>query len=576
MKKALIFILCFIAYSGINAQWYNYYSSGNDLKSVLFVDSFTGWAVGAQNTIIKTQNGGNNWIVQNSKLPNPINLNSVFFYDNQNGFIACDNSFGTSLILKTTDGGTNWQAIYMPVSDYSFTKIYFKNIGVSNFLGFVCGYDSASNSGIILKTTDLGNTWIQTYSGTGKIKCLELHNSNFGFAGGDKLLKTSDGGDTWDELSLLTNINDINFISVNNGWICTQSGKLYRTINSGDSWEEQLQNNNIPLNSLYFQSSSLGWISTGDGKIFNTTNAGNTWVKQITDFTKSIYAIAMTSGTNGVSVCEGGVVLRTNNGGGPFGTFTQVFRHSDFSKPIYANATTLDTIKVDSLINEENITVTGIKIFIDTVLNSVDSNLTFVLTHCGINDTVIYKVGGSGNNFIGTILSDDANQQIENGHAPFTGTYKPSRPLSILNNTKFSGKWILSIYHTGYEAVNNPLLTGVIKSWGIAITYNRVYPLIMGNGNNTSTTASKYTLSQNYPNPFNPVTKIQYSVPVTSFVTMKIYDIMGREVATLVSAEMKKGSYSVSFDGSKLGSGIYFCKMATNEFSDTKKMILIK
>ncbi|RMD49615.1 MAG: T9SS C-terminal target domain-containing protein [Ignavibacteria bacterium] len=85
-----------------------------------------------------------------------------------------------------------------------------------------------------------------------------------------------------------------------------------------------------------------------------------------------------------------------------------------------------------------------------------------------------------------------------------------------------------------------------------------------------------FELSQNYPNPFNPVTTIKYSVPSESFVTLKVYDLLGNEISTLVSQRQSPGKYKVDFDGEKLSSGIYFYTMKSGNFIDTKKMILLK
>ncbi len=88
--------------------------------------------------------------------------------------------------------------------------------------------------------------------------------------------------------------------------------------------------------------------------------------------------------------------------------------------------------------------------------------------------------------------------------------------------------------------------------------------------------ANNFSLSQNYPNPFNPNTVISYRLPVTSNVTLKVYDILGREVATLVNEEKPAGEYEVEFDGSALPSGIYFYQLRARQYSETKKMILLR
>ena len=85
-----------------------------------------------------------------------------------------------------------------------------------------------------------------------------------------------------------------------------------------------------------------------------------------------------------------------------------------------------------------------------------------------------------------------------------------------------------------------------------------------------------FSLSQNYPNPFNPVTKINFALPKSGFVTLKIYDMLGREIRTLVNEVKSAGNFSVDFNASELSSGIYFYRLETNGFSDIKKMMLIK
>jgi hypothetical protein len=97
-----------------------------------------------------------------------------------------------------------------------------------------------------------------------------------------------------------------------------------------------------------------------------------------------------------------------------------------------------------------------------------------------------------------------------------------------------------------------------------------------GISGNVNEIPSVYTLEQNYPNPFNPSTNIKFSLPEDINVSLKIYDLNGKEVADYVNGFLQKGSYNVEFDGTNLSSGIYFYVLNTDNFSDRKKMILIK
>jgi hypothetical protein len=85
-----------------------------------------------------------------------------------------------------------------------------------------------------------------------------------------------------------------------------------------------------------------------------------------------------------------------------------------------------------------------------------------------------------------------------------------------------------------------------------------------------------FVLNQNYPNPFNPQTSIRFGLPDASNVSLKVYDLIGREVATLINERLAAGYHTVSFDGSQVATGIYFYRINAGEYRDVRKMILIK
>jgi hypothetical protein len=86
----------------------------------------------------------------------------------------------------------------------------------------------------------------------------------------------------------------------------------------------------------------------------------------------------------------------------------------------------------------------------------------------------------------------------------------------------------------------------------------------------------EYSLEQNYPNPFNPFTTIEYSLPQNGFVTLKVFNVLGKEVATLVNGQNEAGKHTINFDASALNSGVYFYRIDAGNFIETKKMILLK
>ncbi|MCH8035075.1 MAG: T9SS type A sorting domain-containing protein [Bacteroidetes bacterium] len=99
---------------------------------------------------------------------------------------------------------------------------------------------------------------------------------------------------------------------------------------------------------------------------------------------------------------------------------------------------------------------------------------------------------------------------------------------------------------------------------------------IITNIANDNNVEYNFSLNQNYPNPFNPSTKISYQIPERSFITIKVYSILGKEVRTLVEEEQPAGNYEVEFDAPNLRSGIYFYQLKAGGFVETKKMILLR
>jgi esterase/lipase superfamily enzyme len=113
--------------------------------------------------------------------------------------------------------------------------------------------------------------------------------------------------------------------------------------------------------------------------------------------------------------------------------------------------------------------------------------------------------------------------------------------------------------------------TGKRGIYGIAIQTNPISGVV-----STNTIPERFSLLQNYPNPFNPLTVIRYQLSVEGLVSIKVYDVTGREMQTLVNEAMKPGTYDITFDGSSLSSGVYYYRMTTKEFMETRRMVLLK
>lgn len=249
----------------------------------------------------------------------------------------------------------------------------------------------------------------------------------------------------------------------------------------------------------------------------------------------------------------------------PQGTINQqtTICRNGLNKAITDNQTTYDTINVN-IPNSFNVVDVNVKI--DTVIHTFDGDLLFTLSHLAGSSGIINRVGSGGDNFIGTMLNDSASTPIASGTAPFSaGPYIPSSPLSTFNGLVTNGPWILSIADMAGGDV------GSLRAWCLIITYQT----ILG-GIQTIEIPNYYSLSQNYPNPFNPSTSIKFTLPKAEIVSLKVYDVLGKEVAVLVNELKQPGVYDVDFNGSNLASGIYFYRIEAGEFTSVKKLMLVK
>jgi len=211
--------------------------------------------------------------------------------------------------------------------------------------------------------------------------------------------------------------------------------------------------------------------------------------------------------------------------------------------------------------------------FPDLLVTEVDSNVHVYKNSGGTNHWIKIKCTGTVSNkdAIGTSLT-----------AYYAGTM--CKKVILGGNSYISCDDVVQIFGIGtanvVDSVNIKWTNGMSE-----MVYNlaagRIYYAVEGSGiigihNISSEVPRSFNLLQNYPNPFNPSTKINFSLPQSGQVSLKVYDITGKEVVTLVNQTMQPGTYSVDFDGTKYSSGIYFYVIKTESYSDTRKMILSK
>lgn len=140
-----------------------------------------------------------------------------------------------------------------------------------------------------------------------------------------------------------------------------------------------------------------------------------------------------------------------------------------------------------------------------------------------------------------------------------------------------SGQYKVTAVAPGYAEYTSPILTVVEAPVFHNVGMKKISAVTdVKNFINIKRNPERYVLDQNYPNPFNPSTVINYSLPKDGFVELRVFDVLGREVTTLVNEEKKAGTYKMTFNAAHLSSGIYFYRLKTGKFSETKKFILLK
>jgi photosystem II stability/assembly factor-like uncharacterized protein len=546
------------------------------LTSVHFSDNNHGFAPTDYNGIVfRTTNSGNSWYQDSTGFESQ-SYYSVFSIDANTAYVGGNS--GT--IVKTTDGGQTWNSVSPLPSGSSYVyALAFSSAAV----GYAC-----SSAGDICKTTNGGNNWVTLFSSPQDyINAISIGTGGNGFAVGSSglLVKTTDLN-TWNNLrsSIIDDkLYGVIFTDDNNGYICSTGGKILKTTNSGNSWVIKYNNvSTSQITSICFPTPQIGYSALNNGSIvLKTTNSGENWNPISTGETGSISQIYFSDTATGYMCGYGtfglGGIFKTTNGGNNWQLLT--LPTSDY----------VGGIKFIS--NQIGFAATW-----SNILKTTDGGNSWASVYAGAGQwgPIVFPTSSIGyaTGVQGYILktTDGGNSWTKSANAVAglatsinfvdVNTGYLCASFGIIKKTTDGGStWINQFSSTGNNLQSifftNPN-TGYVVGWSGTILKTN------DGGGATAVAEHKYSspdgfrLSQNYPNPFNPSTTIKYQIPKTGFVTLKIYDILGKEVATLVNGNKIAGSYEVNFNASKLVSGIYIYRLQSGQFSEVKKLMLLK
>ncbi|NNG26169.1 MAG: T9SS type A sorting domain-containing protein [Ignavibacteriaceae bacterium] len=478
-----------------------------------------GEANGLEFTVYRTTDGGGTWLDKSFTIPGVSNASNIYNCYRMLGTNFIVGRYG--LIARTTDGGDNWDIQKLPQQSFDLWGIDFESENV----GWVCG-----SSGTILKTTTKGDEWF------------------------------SQNPDN------VSNFRSIYFADLQHGWVVGVGGIIYRTTDGGYNWTKTTPNVTFErLNSVYFADQNIGWICGASGTILRSTNGGVDWYIQESGTDNELTSLSFTE--TGVGWISGrfGTILHTDDGGGGLSvnSFWKNYLNLSLADP---GETTddMDVIVDPELLN--SFSLSGISVVLDTILHSNVTDLAILLSHNGLTDTLVVQPTNAGSNFIGCTLTDASSVPVDESQPPFTGIYKPHSPLSVFSGIDPNGIWTLKII----DLMSGN--TGTLEAWGLKLYFDTPSDV----KSDYSSIPNNYEVYQNFPNPFNPNTTIKWQQPETGLVNLKIYDVLGRELTTLVNEELSPGKHEVVFDASRFSSGIYFYQLKAGKYIETKKMVLIK
>jgi photosystem II stability/assembly factor-like uncharacterized protein len=555
---------------------YDVHISGTNLNSVFFNDENTGVAVGDYGIILRTTDGGNEWVQQHSDRFE--DLHSAYFTDSQSGIAVGD--YGT--ILRTTDGGENWDEIFWGAIFHNH-DVYFSDHNT----GWTVG-----SQGVILKTTDGGLLW----SGQDSNTELPLHSIHFvdnntgSVAGaGGIILLTTDGGENWvqQESGTSNTLRGIFFTDTQNGIAVGDFGTILGTTDGGVTWSPRQSGGLDHLYSVSFADSANGKIVGARGIILTTGDAGSTWSPQGSGTTTRLRDVHLTHGNAGATVGDAGMIVRMSpefsgwSASRPMGCNRIIVAGDNLGLYTTVNFGT-DWLDVSSApIDPINFVATG------NSYNRIyfhDDTLGFTVGSLGM----ISKTTDGGRTWYSAGFADGLGE-INDLYfiSPDSGVIGGAHGYARFT-TNGGETWFEDSAVTGYLDGRNvkrivPLSSRhafvVIENLEIFIADNAAYldsVFVVTSVNKDKLTVDGYVLHQNYPNPFNPATSIEFRIPAPGRVTLKVYDTVGREVATLIDDEKNAGVYTVGFDASYLSSGAYFYTLTAGEFAETKRLLFIK
>ena len=514
-------------------------------------------AVSDTRLFIGTMSNGMFFSADSGKSWSKVNINFDPSFVSSIAVSGTDIFAGTNngLFISTNDG-TNWNQSNTGLTNSQIQSLFvFSNSeGMTNLL-------AGTGGGGVFRSTNYGTNWSYASNGllTVGINTFAVSDSTI-YAGTNfgGIFLSTDNGENWTPINSGLEVSGknisggawgncyINTIGVSGKYLFagTWGGGVFLSTNNGESWNKADSGlTNYDINAFAFNNEGI-FAGTSKG-LFLSTNNGSNW--NMVDL-----GIGDNPSVLSLAVFDKNLFVGTNKFGNDMGG---VYHSTDDGKtwPTHNNTGPYQSVC--------NLVVSGNNILAGTYYDGV-----FISSDNGLNWTPV-DIG---------LTSKSINALYSYNYKLLVGTYNGNNIFLSTNNAsnwyEFNAGLTDDIYIYAFESFGNYIFAGTSQG----IWKRPVSEMITSVKKNKNMSPRVFSLSQNYPNPFNPTTTITYQTPKSGFVSLKVYDMLGREVETLVNEEKVAGSYGVRFDGENLPSGIYFYKLQAGSYISVKKMILLK
>ena len=526
--------------------------------------------IGTEDGIFNSTDNGEHWAhVGLSGIP----IREIIIDDSGHMFAGYFNTVDGG-IYRSIDSGRTWTKFDKGLTDKNFRALNRS----SNGNLFV-----ATTYGGVYRSTDNGENWMQTNSGLKNlfVRSLAIDSSGRVFAGtGNGVAASTNNGDTWSYIGVPHSFaTSLSISREDNVFVSTYQG-VFRSTDNGESWLETALAGNAILECFTINSSEYIFAGSSSN-VFYSTNTGEEWHQIDSGLSTYVISFACDSNSHVYAGTESGI-RRLDN---------------DFKG---WSAAGLDSFMVNSIaIAPSGNLFAGterlIPYFHNGVFRSADGGLnwTHVLDDTTISCLLIDSYGwiiaatksiipkmyrSTNNGESWTVVGSGLRGNIQSLAKNSTGHIFASTPAGVFRSTDHGEHW--TDVSLGLPTLTIADLCLNSKGYIFAASYgNGVYRSTQSTTDIHEPIADfpqSFWLEQNYPNPFNPTTNFEFRIANFGFVNLKIYDMLGREVATLVNENKAAGNYTIEWNASNFSSGVYFYKLQVGNNVSVKKMLLLR